>query len=50
MNLTLMGSLPPPALHERFEGLDLHPELAFVVDRAARIDIVVALGGLERRA
>jgi hypothetical protein len=37
-------------LHERFEGLELHPELAFVVDGAASVDIAVALGRLEWRA
>ena len=35
--------------HQRLEGLQLHPELAFVVHRAASIDVVVALGGLKRR-
>ena len=45
-----MGSLPPPALHEGFEGFHFHPELAFVVDRAAGVEVVVALGGLEGRS
>ena len=36
-------------LHQRFDGFDFHPELAFVVDRAAGVEIVVALGGLEGR-
>src|SRR5438876_877709 len=34
-------------LHQRFKSLNLHPELAFIVHRAAGIDIVVALGGLK---
>ena len=37
-------------MHQRFEGLHFHPELAFIVDGAARIDVVVALGRLKRRA
>ena len=41
-----MGSLPPLGLEQRLVGLHLHPELAFVIDRAARIDVVVALGRL----
>jgi hypothetical protein len=36
-------------LEERFEGLHLHPELAFVVDGAAGIDVLVTFGGLEGR-
>ena len=36
-------------LEERLESLHFHPELAFVVDRAARINVVIALGGLEGR-
>ena len=32
-----------------FEGFDLHPDLAFVVDGAAGVDIAVAFGGLEGR-
>lgn len=37
------------SLHEGFEGLHLHPELALVVDGTARIDIVIALGRFEGR-
>ena len=29
---------------ERLEGFHFHPELAFIVDRAAGVDVVVALG------
>ncbi len=41
--------MPPPALEQRLVGLHLHPELAFVVDRATRVDVLVALGRLPRR-
>ena len=34
-------------LHERFEGLHFHPELAFVVDCASRVNVVIALRRLE---
>ena len=34
---------------ERFERLDVHPHLALVVDRAARVEVAVALGGFEGR-
>jgi len=37
------------ALHQRLDGLDLHPQLALVVDCAAGVDVLVALGRLERR-
>jgi hypothetical protein len=37
------------ALEEGLEGLDLHPELAFVVYGAAGVNVAVALGGLEGR-
>ena len=41
--------LAAAGLHEGFESFDFHPELAFVVDGAAGVDVVVALGGLEGR-
>ena len=44
------GQLAAAGLHEGFEGFDFHPELAFVVDGAAGVDVVVALGGLEGRS
>ncbi len=34
---------------QRFESLDLRPDLALVVDGAAGVEIAVALGGLEGR-
>ena len=34
---------------ERFKCLHLHPQLALVVDGAARVDVLVALGGLKGR-
>ena len=37
------------AAHEGFDGFDLHPQLAFVVDRSPRIKIVIALGRLKGR-
>src|SRR6185369_4645508 len=37
-------------LEERFEGLYLHPKLALIVDGAARIEVVIALGRLKRRS
>ena len=40
------GQLAVAGLEQRFEGLHLHPELAFVVHGAASIDVLVALGGL----
>ena len=45
MNFTLSGSLPPSAVNERFHGFNFHPELAFVVDGAAGVNILVALVG-----
>ena len=48
-DLDVDRQLAAVALHQRFERLDFHPELALVVDRAAGIDVVVALGGLKRR-
>jgi len=50
MNFTLIGSLPLLARIKAFHGFDFHPELAFVVDGAARINILVAFGGLKRRS
>ena len=47
-NFRLTGSLPFTAL-QRFDGLDVRIHLAFVVGRAARIEIAVALGRLEGR-
>ena len=41
--------LAAAGLHERFESFDFHPELAFVVDGAAGIDVVIAFGRLKRR-
>ena len=41
--------LAAAGLHEGFEGFDFHPELAFIVDGAAGVDVVVALGRLKRR-
>ncbi len=37
------------AASNRLESLDLRHHLAFVVDRAAGVDVAVALGGLEGR-
>ena len=37
------GQLAVAALEQRLEGLELHPELAFVVDGAARVDVLIAL-------
>ena len=34
---------------QRLQRLDMHVHLALVVDRAARVEIAVALGGLEGR-
>ncbi len=34
---------------QRLQRLDLRPHLALVVDRAARVEVAVALGGLEGR-
>ena len=36
-------------LHQRFERLHFHPKLALVVDRAARVNVVVALRRFKRR-
>ena len=36
--------LAAAGLEQRLEGLHLHPELALVVDRAARVDVLIALG------
>ena len=44
------GQLAAAGLEQRLVGLHLHPELALVVDGAARVDIVVALGRLPRRS
>ena len=49
-NLHVDGQLAVASLHERFQRLYFHPELAFVVHRAAGVDVVVALGGLEGRS
>ena len=46
---TLTGSLPALAASSDFEGFDVHPDLAFVVDSAARVEIAVALRWLEGR-
>jgi hypothetical protein len=35
---------------KRFERLHFHPELAFVVNGAAGVDVVVTLGRLEGRS
>ena len=37
------------AASKSFESFDLHPDLAFVIDGAAGVDVAVALGGLEGR-
>ena len=42
--------LAAAGLHEGLEGFDFHPELAFVVDGAAGIDVVIAFGRLKRRS
>ena len=47
--LHIQRQLAVVALHQGFDGFDFHPELAFVVDCAASVNVVVALGGLERR-
>ena len=44
------GQLAAAGLKQRLVGLHLHPELALVVDGAARIDVLVALGRLPRRS
>ena len=36
-------------LHQRFERFNFHPQLALIVDCAARIDVAVALGRLKWR-
>src|SRR3974390_732581 len=43
------GQLAVAGLKQGFEGLELHPELAFVVNGAAGVDVVVALSGFEGR-
>src|SRR6202167_5698777 len=48
-NLDVDRQLAAMSLHQRLEGFHLHPELALVVDRAACIEIAVALGPLEGR-
>src|ERR1700680_5026324 len=35
--------------HQRLDGFNFHPELALIVYRAARVNVVLALGWLERR-
>ena len=49
-DLHVDGQLAAAGLQERFEGFHFHPELAFVVDGAAGVDVVVALGGLKGRS
>ncbi len=44
------GQLAVVCLEEGFESFDFHPELAFVVDRAAGIDVVIPLGRLKGRS
>src|SRR5437667_2474972 len=48
-NFYIQRQLAAVRLHERFECFHLHPELAFVIDRAASIDVVIALGRFEGR-
>ncbi len=48
--LHIQRQLAGVASHQGFDGFDLHPELAFVVHRAAGIDIVVAFRRLKGRA
>jgi len=40
-NFHIDGQLAATGLHERFEGFHFHPELAFVVNGAAGVDVVV---------
>ena len=44
------GQLAVAGLEQRLKCLELHPELALVVDRAARVDVLIALGRLEWRS
>src|ERR1035438_5979800 len=43
------GQLAVARLEQRLKSFELHPELALVVDGAARVNVLIALGGLERR-
>ncbi len=42
--LHVQRQLAAVTLHQGLDGFDFHPELALVVDRAASVDVIVALG------
>src|SRR4051812_48107156 len=49
-DLDIDGQLAIVRFEQRLEGLHLHPELTFVINRTASVDVVIALCGLEWRA